>query len=89
MALTVHCPPYGTLDLTSVNRHAGSTAIAKLVQEFKPRVVLSGHIHEARGIVERDGTLFMNPGPAKDGYSGIIEFGKEAKAVLLDRTPEE
>jgi hypothetical protein len=89
MALVVHCPPLGVLDLTSVNRHAGSVAIAKLVREFQPKVVLSGHIHEARGIVERDGILHMNPGPAKDGYSGVIELGTEARATLLERSPEE
>ena len=89
MALVVHCPPLGTLDLTSVNRHAGSVAIARLVEEFRPRVVLSGHIHEARGIVEKDGTLFMNPGAAKDGFSAVIELGAEAKAKLLEKSPEE
>jgi len=89
MALVVHCPPLGTLDLTSVNRHAGSVAIARLVEEFRPRVVLSGHIHEARGIVEKDGTLYMNPGAAKDGFSAIIELGAEAKAKLLEKSPEE
>lgn len=88
MILVVHCPPLGTLDLTSVNRHAGSTAIAKLVEEFRPRVVLSGHIHEARGIVERDGTIYMNPGAAKEGYAGMLELGTEAHATLLDRTSE-
>jgi uncharacterized protein len=88
MVLVVHCPPLGTLDMTSVNRHAGSTAIAKLVEEFRPRVVLSGHIHEARGIVEKDGTTYMNPGPAKDGFSAVLELGAQAKAFMLDKAPE-
>jgi Icc-related predicted phosphoesterase len=89
MVLVVHCPPLGTLDMTSVNRHAGSTAIAKLVEEFRPRVVLSGHIHEARGIVERDGTIYVNPGPAKDGFSAVLELGAQAKTFLLDQAPEQ
>jgi len=88
MVLVVHCPPLGTLDMTSVNRHAGSVAIAKLVEEFRPRVVLSGHIHEARGIVEKDGTLFMNPGAAKEGYAGMLEVGTEVRATLLDRVTD-
>lgn len=89
MVLVVHCPPLGTLDMTSVRKHAGSVAIAKLVDEFRPRVVLSGHIHEARGIVERDGTLYMNPGAAKDGFAGVLELNDEPKAKLLDKAPEE
>ena len=88
MVLVVHCPPLGILDLTSVRKHAGSTAIAKLVQEFRPRVVLSGHIHEARGIVEKDGILYMNPGAAKDGFAGVLELGSEAKVTLLDKVPD-
>ncbi len=89
MVLVVHCPPLGTLDLTSLNKHAGSVAISKLVGEFRPRVVLSGHIHEARGIVERDGTLHMNPGPAKDGFSGVLELGAEPKVTLLEKAPDD
>ncbi len=89
MVLVVHCPPLGTLDMTSVRKHAGSVAIAKLVEEYRPKVVLSGHIHEARGIVEKDGTLYMNPGAAKDGFAGVLELGTRAKAMLLERAPEE
>jgi uncharacterized protein len=89
MVLVVHCPPLGTLDMTSVNRHAGSVAIARLVEEFRPRVVLSGHIHEARGIVEKEGTLYMNPGAAKDGLSAVIELGTDVEATLLERSSEE
>jgi uncharacterized protein len=89
MVLVVHCPPLGTLDLTSVNRHAGSVAIAKLILEFHPRVVLSGHIHESRGIIEKDGILYMNPGPAKEGYSAVLELADGPKATLLEKAPEE
>ena len=89
MVLAVHCPAYGTLDMTSVGRHAGSTAIARLVKEFRPRVVLSGHIHEDRGTVEMDGILYMNPGPAKDGYAGLLELDGEPRVELLARAPEE
>ncbi|MCU0862113.1 MAG: metallophosphoesterase family protein [Methanomassiliicoccales archaeon] len=89
MVLTVHCPAYGTLDMTSVDRHAGSTAIARLVREFRPRAVLSGHIHEARGIVEREGTLYMNPGAAKEGLAAVLELDGEPRARLLDPAPEQ
>lgn len=90
MVLVVHCPPLGHNDLVpSINRHAGSQAIRKLVDEFRPRVVLSGHIHEARGVHEQEGTMFMNPGPAKDSYAGILEIDGDVKVRLLDRVPED
>ena len=73
LVLVLHCPPFGTLDMPFSGKHVGSVSIQKLVEEFKPRIVLSGHIHEDRGIVERDGTIFMNPGPAKEGYAGLLD----------------
>jgi Icc-related predicted phosphoesterase len=85
MILVLHCPPYGTLDVPFSGKHVGSVSIQKLVEEFKPRIVLSGHIHEDRGIVERDGMVFMNPGPAKEGYAGLLELGESPKVKLLEQ----
>jgi uncharacterized protein len=83
--LAVHCPPYGFNDLTSMKIHGGSMAIKKIVETFKPILVMSGHIHEARGIVEKDGTTFMNPGAAKDGYSAIVDIGERIEVRLLNK----
>ena len=73
------------LDVPFSGKHVGSDSIEKLVEEFKPRVVLSGHIHEDRGIVEKDGIVFMNPGPAKEGYSGLIELNDPLRSELLEQ----
>jgi Icc-related predicted phosphoesterase len=85
MVLVLHCPPFGTLDMPFSGKHVGSVSIQKLVEEFKPRIVLSGHIHEDRGIVERDGTIFMNPGPAKEGYAGLLDLSENPKVELLEQ----
>lgn len=82
--MVLHAPPKGINDRISSGPHVGSEAILRLVQEFHPLVVLSGHIHEDRGIVEKDGTVFMNPGAAKDGCSALLELDGEIKATLLD-----
>lgn len=83
--MIVHCPPLGINDQTSSGHQGGSLAIRKIVETFKPVLVLSGHIHEARGIVEIDGTTFMNPGAAKEGFSGIVDIGETIEVRLLDR----
>jgi Icc-related predicted phosphoesterase len=88
MILVLHCPPFGVLDVPFSGKHVGSVSIAKLVEEFKPRVVLSGHIHEDRGIVEKDGVVYMNPGPAKEGYSGLLELGDVPSVKLLEQRSE-
>ena len=85
MILVLHCPAFGVLDLPFSGKHVGSVSILKLVEEFKPMIVLSGHIHEDRGIVEKDGIFYMNPGPAKEGYSGLLELGEVPKVELLEQ----
>ncbi len=84
MVLVLHCPPLGTFDVPFSNKHVGSSAIEKLVEEHRPSVVLSGHIHEDRGIVQKQGTWYMNPGAAKDHYAGMMELGDEVRLTLLD-----
>jgi len=78
MVLMVHAPPYGINDMIPSGLHVGSTAILKIVKKYKPLLVLSGHIHEAMGVVVKDGTTFVNPGPAKEGRYAIVsvENGK-------------
>lgn len=85
MVLVTHCPPFGVHDLVVGNRHTGSTAIKALVEEFRPIVVLSGHIHEARGILKQNSILYLNPGAAKDGFSAILELNGEPRAQLLEK----
>jgi Icc-related predicted phosphoesterase len=83
--LVTHVPPRGHVDGTSGGLHAGSTAVARIVEKYSPRVSLSGHIHEARGMIEDEGTLFLNPGAARKGYRAIVDLTEsDAKALLLD-----
>ena len=42
-----HGPPYDTyLDLTSRNEHVGIISLKTFIQQYNPRLVLCGHIHE-------------------------------------------
>lgn len=74
MILMTHAPSYGTLDHIPSGQSVGSPAITAIVERWHPILALSGHIHEDVGVVERDGTTFVNPGPAKDGYMAIIDI---------------
>jgi Icc-related predicted phosphoesterase len=84
MVLVLHCPPYGTFDTPFSSRHVGSTAVRDLIVKVRPSVVLSGHIHEDRGVACKDGVWYMNPGAAKDHYAGMMELGEEVRLTLLD-----
>ena len=84
MLLMTHVPSFGTLDHIPNGMSVGSPAVAKIVEDFKPLVALSGHIHEDIGAITKDGTLYVNPGPAKDGYCAFltIEDGKATVEMI-------
>jgi hypothetical protein len=84
MVLVLHNPAFGTFDTTFSGKHVGSTAVAEAIVKFKPSVVLSGHIHEDRGVERKEGVWYMNPGAAKDRYAGMMELGEEVRLTLLD-----
>ncbi len=79
--LLLHQPPYGILDKVG-NIHIGNKAIRKAVEKFKPRLVISGHVHEARGYFKNEYTIFVNPGPAKLGYASLVDLTAESVEML-------
>lgn len=85
MVLMTHAPAFETeQDKITIGLHVGSKSIKEIIAKYKPIVALSGHIHEANKITEKDGTLYVNPGAAKEGHAAIltIENGK-ASAVKV------
>ena len=91
--LLTHVPPYGHLDKVPVPsafsasagevEHIGSQHVRMLVDRFRPSLVISGHVHEDRGIEREGGTLFVNPGPAKEGFGAVIDLSGRPSAELL------
>jgi hypothetical protein len=74
LVLVSHCPPQGTkLDEVSDGGHAGSTSVHTYVEKNHPLLVISGHVHEARGVDKMGSTSLVNPGPAQHGnYADIV-----------------
>ncbi len=84
MILMTHAPSYGMLDTIPTGAHVGCPAIKKIVDEYHPILAMSGHIHEAIGCETVGDTTFVNPGPAKDGYSAVITVdGKNIDVKML------
>jgi len=81
--MVTHTPPKGVNDLTASGRSLGSEGLMDVVREFAPRLVLSGHVHEAVGSCDKDGTLFVNPGTARGGRYATVELGQTASARLF------
>ncbi|MEE9236501.1 MAG: metallophosphoesterase [Thermoplasmata archaeon] len=80
--LATHAPPRGHVDVVPSSGHAGSLSVGALVDEFRPKLVLCGHIHEGRG-VERGSITYVNPGPAFSGYAAVIDVEDEVEVTLL------
>ena len=83
MVLMTHAPSYGILDQIPSGQSVGSPAIREIVDRYHPVLAMSGHIHEAIGVVEADGTVFVNPGPAKDGRMAIVDITDGKVSVEL------
>lgn len=58
--LVTHGPPSAILDRTTSGHQVGCEELLVAVARVRPRVHVFGHIHEAYGVVDRDGTRFVN-----------------------------
>jgi Icc-related predicted phosphoesterase len=58
--LVTHGPPYGILDRTARGQCVGCEELLPVVERLRPRLHVFGHIHEAYGQFERNGTRFVN-----------------------------
>jgi predicted phosphodiesterase len=58
--LVTHGPPMGVLDKTLRGEPVGCEALRDRVAQLRPRLHVFGHIHEAYGVHEQNGTLFVN-----------------------------
>jgi len=58
--LITHGPPMGILDMTARGERVGCEELAVAVRRIRPRLHVFGHIHEAAGQVEVDGTHYVN-----------------------------
>ncbi len=82
--LISHTPPYGHLDVASSGTHTGSRTLLEIIEQFAPRLVISAHIHEARGIERDERSTYVNPGPAAKGYGAVISIGEDVSARLVE-----
>ncbi|WP_062397309.1 metallophosphoesterase [Methanogenium cariaci] len=75
-------PPYCTLDDIG-GTHVGCRCFRESLKDFD--LVCCGHIHDhTGGVVEIEGTLVVNPGPASEGKCALITLGDEAKEIEVE-----
>ena len=83
LVLVSHCPPKNTkLDIVPSGEHAGSIAVRNFVEKLKPTLVISGHMHEARGVDSIGETTLVNIGPAVWGNFADMTLENTGKASV-------
>jgi hypothetical protein len=81
--LVTHVPPFDTVDKIFIGMHGGSKELRALVDKFKPRLVLSGHIHEDPGYKKINDTIFVNCSMGKRGEGALIEINEDILVKML------
>lgn len=77
--LITHGPPFGILDrVVRDGKQVGCADLLEKVQAVQPRVHVFGHIHEAYGQVQREGTLYLNASVLDERYRLVNQ------AIVLD-----
>ncbi len=68
IVLVTHGPPFGTkLDILPMG-HVGNKDYRRFIERIKPKVAISGHLHETVGVVDAIGkTKLVNP-----GWDGVV-----------------
>lgn len=70
--LITHGPPYLTLDATRAGLRVGCPGLSEKIKNLTElKVHAFGHIHEAHGIVEKDGVIYVN--------ASILDFYYDVK----------
>jgi uncharacterized protein len=84
LLMVCHTPPYETkCDRIVGGKAVGSTAARRFIEEVKPDVCISGHIHESAAIDRIGSTTIVNAGPFKGGgYVVVHQDGPRLEAKL-------
>jgi len=62
--LVSHSPPKGAVDVSSGGQSLGSTAVRRVIEVKRPKLVVCGHIHDCSGQSTKIGdTVVVNAGP--------------------------
>ena len=82
--ILTHNPAYGTLDKISSYGNTGSFGIREYIDDYRPALVLSGHVHEDSGLLKTGHTLCLNPSNfgGVDSLHGYTEGGYFCRIYL-------
>lgn len=72
--LISHSPPFGHGDIGRGGVRAGSKSLLKAIQIYQPKLVVTGHLHESRGVYEVGKSLIVNAAMAGNSAGRGLEY---------------
>ena len=82
LLMICHTPPFDTkCDRILSGKPVGSTAARQFIEEVKPEVCISGHIHESAGVDQIGPTQIFNAGPFKGGGYIVVRTSTRRRAA--------
>lgn len=82
--LVTHVPPKGLQDKVYFGLNGGSKELRQIVEKFKPKLVLSGHIHEDPGVSKIETTTVVNCSMGKRGEGALIDINELITVKMLE-----
>ena len=82
--LVTHAPPFKLQDKMFMGGHGGSKQLRNLIDTYKPRLVLCGHIHEDPGVATSGNTTIVNCSMGKRTEGALVEITDEIKVSIID-----
>jgi len=76
--LVTHGPPKGILDRTPLWPSVGDELLLERVLQVRPRIHCFGHVHHSHGVLEQDGTTFVNAASLNENYN------PNGRVIVLD-----
>lgn len=83
LIILTHFPPYNCrLDKLpptnpiNPNKHIGSKIVKEIIDKFKPKLVICGHLEEYQDRCHIGKTEVINPGPAEQNKYAILDINK-------------
>jgi Icc-related predicted phosphoesterase len=82
--LVTHYPPFKLQDKIFIGTHGGSKELRSLIDTYKPRLVLCGHIHEDPGTTTIGDMMVVNCSMGKRTEGALVEISDTLKVSILD-----
>ena len=82
--IVTHIPPLGLQDRIFLGLNSGSKNFRKIIDNYNPRLVLCGHIHENPGFTNYKKTIVVNCSIGKKGGGALIKLNNKINVKMLD-----